>query len=923
MADGTFATWAGIPCFTAKFIRARGWESDTSEVEIPARIGAGKPLGMSTPQAGTIARRPKGDGPAGGGSSSARPSFSGPAPSADAIPHEGFLILTEVVNGQEWTVTIGPLFVARAEAVRTPDGSDTARIRLYLVDERYFWPRGFMRRWSYNRRRGDGTIAQDSVKPGGAPWARAEIAAETTLSLFRSPALVAMPAEWQGDTRAVEFLPCSPAVTALSVLVTEAGLEAPCLRLDNTIALHKAGEGRVGYARGGRGANKEDFPPQVRAYKDGAGQGVVTENGYPEDYVVVAGGVRIASTALDSWVPILILNGRDVVFLTEERMRFLTDGRYGLDWLHRFILQPNAYQSVVGLSTELLDVFRTQPYRLFLMPGALVETKVQKDPAAGKADFGVVYEPGPNAHLLPLLDRAETAAGRRLPVLIEASRYTTVHQALRGTEAQIRMAGILRAISLLRSQAPKRKDRVGAAPPGTISGTARPDDQGAFGLNPITVADVFKGNDLRAGGRGVSIEELQRNLDRVREIDSYRDTPAGDVFADELEKLTAQQLQAEEDLGADAGRTEMFEIAQEILAVEKRLKELTDLGGPDALKKRLDAQGVRDALLNSLSEKLEKIERDRAATKERERIGGDSGDKPLSMVILKNLRRAEVKGRVYSAEQGIVEIDELAVHAEIDPTAFKAGDSFPAVPSSPAHARGVPCPVRVTFGAVVRPRTDRPWGTSAPRRPVTGEPAPIERLPGETLGAFQARRRRELEAQVDAVTPQPGETPAEFLARRGRDCPPEPDVIPEALSDDESYYVAAFRRTGRGAGARVPLDAVPRDQAVVLSQPEFVELVPIEENGNRGDLDEQAEALALARFLVADQVQTTRTTLARAWPVQCDGLVSSVEIAMRFKEGAPCGFETIVTSGGLAPAAKIRPRPRTGNGGGARREGLT
>lgn len=905
---GTFATWGGAPCFAVRFTRSRGWQSDVSEVELPVRK-----LDVSFPKDG-IGKRPAPEtislgriqgGVGFAGSSSVAPVSFGEAPALDGIAHEGYLALAESVDSETWSVVLGPLFVARAEAVKTPDASPISRIRLYLVDERYFWPRGFMRRWSFNRRRGDGTIASDSVKADLSPFNRAEIATEAARALSRSPELVASPPEWLTDTRACEFEPFSPAVTALSALVSEAGLEEPCLRLDNTIALHKAGEGRIGFARGGKGPNAEDFPLPLRLYKDGAGQGVVSENGYPEPYVVVAGGVRIASVALDSWEPVLVLNGRDVVNLTEERMRFLTDGRYGLEWLHRFILQPNAYQSVVGLSNELLDVFRTQPYRLFRCPGAVVETKVQK---SGPTDFGVVYEPGPNAHLLPLLDRAETNAGRRLPVLIEASRHTTVHQALRGTEAQIRMANVLRAIFSLRSNPPRRQPTV----------------KTPLSTRPLTVDDVFAGSEIRATGRGVSLDELQRFLDRAREVDSYRGAPGGEVFANELDKLTQQQIQAEEDLGADPGRAEMYEIAREILAVEKKLKESTDFTDAldsDDIRKLFNERGVREALLSSLSEKLARIERERTAKKDRERLSGASPDEPVSMVILKNLRRAEVKGRVYSAEQGIVETDEIAVHVEIDPTAFKAGDPFPAVPSSPAHARAVPCPVRVTFGAVVRPRTDRPWQEKP--RPRTGDPAPVGRLPGETLQQFQDRRRRELEAQGAAVTPRPGESPADFLARRGRDCPAEPDVIPEALTDAESYYVAAYRRTGRGTGVRVDFATVPADQAVRLLEPDFVELVPIEGNGNRMDLDEQAERLALTRFLAAEQVKTSRTTVARPWPVQCDGLVSSVEIVMRSKDGAPCGFETIVTSGGKAEAAKIRPRPRTGNGGGARREGLS
>lgn len=254
------------------------------------------------------------------------------------------------------------------------------------------------------------------------------------------------------------------------------------------------------------------------------------------------------------------------------------------------------------------------------------------------------------------------------------------------------------------------------------------------------------------------------------------------------------------------------------------------------------------------------------------------------MVVIKNVDRREDTGaHIYDAQLGIVQTSERAVHVELDLDAFGKLDSIPERPTNFSHAKAVPCPVRVTFGAVVRPRTDRPPSN----RPRTG----------------------------DHLTTTPADPEAH--------CQPEPNAVPEAVTDEESHYIAAYRRTGRGQGVRVPLEQVPRDQAVRLYDPEMVELVPLEGTGNRPALDEQAERMALTRFLAAEQVITTRTTLARPWPVNCDGLVSNVEIRMRFKDGAPCGFETTVTAGGQAPFARIRPRPRTGTGDGAKREGMS
>ncbi|MCO5167621.1 MAG: hypothetical protein M9894_14835 [Planctomycetes bacterium] len=867
---GTVATFAGIPCFDVQFARSRGWAADVTTVDVPA----GPALALEQPGSLKV-RRPHASMTRGGGAGAG---LLGPAPVPAHIPHEGYLHLAERVGGEVWSVDIGPLFVVRCEAVKSPDGSQVVRYRLSLVDERYFWPRGILPRWSFNRRRGDGTIAADSLRPDGKPHSRIEVAALAAASLFRRPRIAHAPVEWESDRRAVEFEPFSPAVVALSQLATEDGLEEPCLRLDNTIAFHHAGDGRIGYAQDGRGPNAIDFPATVKLYKDGTGQGAVAENGFPEEFGIVVGGVRVASVAIDEWEPVLVLPraltglGYEVVRpINEATIRRLTGNRYGLDWLHRFILQPNAYQAVVGVDPAITHLLAEQAYTLFRLPGAVVEV----DPTADLTD------PGPNAHLLPLLPRAETIAGRRLPVRVEAPGFRTVHHAMRGgaTEGQVRLAEILKGIEQLKRNAPARPLR------GSITlGPPR---------RPLSIGDVFKKDGLLAYSRGVSQGSMQEMLDRVRYIESYRGAPGGDAFADGLSRLTREQLDAEVAIGGDPGRVTMFDIAHKVIEFERRLEQARWVHHvrPDAYQQMLDENpDLRQMIVREIEPLLRKIEADRRAERDRTRVGGAPADKPAGMVVIENVDRAEgAGGRVYDASLGIVQTSERAVHVELDPEAFGKLDSIPERPTNFSHARAVPCPVRVTFGAVVRPRTDRPPSN----RPRTGD-------------------------HLAASPPDPE-----------AHCQPEGDRIPTALTDKESIYTAAFRRTGRGQGVRVQVDELfgngpgaANDQAVRLFDPDMVELVPLEGAGNRAALDEQAERMALTRFLAPEQVTTTRTTLARPWPVQCDGLVSNVEIRMRFKDGAPCGFETTVTAGGQAPFARIRPRPRTGTGDGARREGM-
>ena len=186
----------------------------------------------------------------------------------------------------------------------------------------------------------------------------------------------------------------------------------------------------------------------------------------------------------------------------------------------------------------------------------------------------------------------------------------------------------------------------------------------------------------------------------------------------------------------------------------------------------------------------------------------------------------------------------------------------------------VPKSPLVSFGAVLRPKVDRGLA-----RPVTGGP--------QERGA---------------------------------------SVIPAALTDQESYYTASFRRAAPGQAAPVALSDVPPGEGVAVSRPDLVELVPLEGAGNRGALDETAQTIAEALFKRPERVEAAKYSVARPWPVNCDGVVSGVEIALR-PNGK--GFVTTIHTGAasevLDPLGRgTRPRvPRGQPSDAAAREGLS
>lgn len=172
-------------------------------------------------------------------------------------------------------------------------------------------------RWSYNRKRADGTSAQDARKPDGSAWTRKEILADLAAALHGAPEVSRAPAEFEGAQGGAELVPGSAALEGLAELVRRWGLTEPCLDLDGRLSFWRMGEGEVGTAPNGAGANSDPIPPELLLDKAGTGYGHRIEFGHPPEHVLVFGGPRVATVAIDGWTPVLHVDNQFLP-LTEE-----------------------------------------------------------------------------------------------------------------------------------------------------------------------------------------------------------------------------------------------------------------------------------------------------------------------------------------------------------------------------------------------------------------------------------------------------------------------------------------------------------------------------------------------------------------------------------------------------------------------------
>lgn len=877
MAGITYQGWA---VQSVRYTRTRGWASDATVLVMPvlSMPGLAAPGSLSADLAsasGAGQSTTRGDDADGG--------------AVRALPEPGLLRpvgdLTIAVEdrqaGAERVVVVRGLLVVSIEAQRTADGDEPTRMLVVtLADARHLWSRGHVARWSFNRVRADGAAAGDALKPDGKPWTRHEIAAEIASALPGAPRIVT-PASWQAVAGPVEFPPfCSPAV-ALAKLAEDGGLLDPCLRLDGTIELARPGSGRVGYtsSSGGDRANDQPLPDGITLWRGGSGKRAHREVSYPPDWVIVRGRERVATVALDDWEPVLVLEGaggtaRRVLPLVEETVRELTEGRYGLRWLQSLVMLPEVYGVPQGVRPEVARLLRAQAWRMFRLPGAVVQVPAQ--------DGGTVDAPGPNAHLLPLLPRAETVGGRRLPVTVETSRFEVVHSTVDGiTNDQARQVADLRTeVERLRSALRDEAIQRGQQDPFAAQRPSFTGALGAEGLRQVR-ADALLGSSLGTTTRaGLSGEEVQAALDLARA--EKRAEAVSPELARALADTRASQRKLADEANGTGKNEALYQIGKRLLDFEDKLRERAGSGFTGALLSPLDeleqlakdreARSFRFELERELEKILNGLQREEEQTRERRAAGlpaSKASERTITRVRNVSREATQLGGElifepgvdggasVYSEELGIVRTSRLAGHvAEQN------------VPSADA-THFVPRPVRVKFGAVRRPQ------------------AP---------GSFSGTRTRGSGAGplVDALT--------------------------------WSHW--AYRRQGKQP-RKVPVEAVPPGEAVVVPRDDFPqELLPLEGEGNGAQLELEAEATARAIFEAPAGTEGDDVVIAHAWPVDVDGLVGSVEIATRDSPAPGTGVTTTVRVGvqSVAPdpgRTRVRPPAPRDVRDGARREGLS
>lgn len=871
MSDSTYGTFQGFPVRALIYRRARGYTPGGAEILLAAKDFPGA-FAFEPPAPGALAK-PAADVEQVSSSSQVGDGPRGPAPLARGLSYEGWLVMSEVVDGKTFAHPPVRLFVERVESVRLSDEGGTAMLRVLAWDERFHWEHGWVKRWSFNRRRADGTVSLDSTNPDASLVSRRQIAEQVVGSMFRKPQLTAAPAEWDRDTSAVDFGPNPAAVTCLARLVRESDLEEPCLRLDGSVALHRAGEGFVGWAEGGKGPNAKPFPPGLLLWKEGTGQGTALELGYPEDFVLVAGGPRVATVAIDDCEPVVVIE--DVVFvLNDKNVSYLTSSGGKVPgaardtaWLRKFVFSPAEWAGDPLVPEPILEVFRTQAYRLWRVPGVEVERAAE----VGTPGQSVVREPGPNAHLMPMLARAELVASKRLPITVECYRFAVRRKKLEGSGATARQQAAIAELQTLRGLIAARAAQTNENNPfNPRPGGASAQLGRGFGImfSPW-VLQVPAGSTLNFPAvrgmdkAGVSVSDLEDFVKTVRTIKRV-EASTGGRFAKLYEDALAARYAAEDEASGVDVNTTLFKLAKDFVALEEKANEdgSTFDNTADAFRKLgLDLQWSQLVV-----DAMNKI---RLQREEQTRVGGSEGKNSTHTFFVNVGRTVDTGARVYDEDRGIVETSGLAGHLK-DPNVHDLGHP---------DAELIPCPVRITFGAHVRPQVDRPPGGRPPTPPRVQTGVPDDELPTVEAG----------------------------------DCPGGQTYIPPALSDEQSYFVAAFGRSPDGKA--VPLDpsGVPQDQVLVVQRPDLAELVPLEGTGNAGELNRQAAEVAAELFRRPTRVRAATATIAHAWPVQCDGLVQEVTIQMRQKDGIPCGYETVLQVGG-------EPRGQQGGGGPTRED---
>lgn len=877
---GSAALWQGFGLRRVELNLARGYQASLSVVELFIR-GWGPGKQVLTPA-------PDDDPPplAPGDAELVLVAAQGPvereAPTWDQVPWSGWLTLAEIEDGTVWgPLAYGPLFVVQVEEVERSDDANPAAawsvLRLTLADARWRWGDGVLRRWSFNRASAAGELVPDALVPqgrprAGTPWQADEVLAEVAGFLRGAPQVLRSPARLAVGAGPVTLPPLAPALAALGELGRRHHLEEPCLTWDGRVEFYDPGEAAP-FGDPQAGQLLARLPADLREWVDGRGTAHHVELGWPADYVVVVGGERIATAAVDSWDPVLQDSTGAYAVLNEETLRGLTRGApppgtypTWMDWLRVWILGPRSHKGIPGLPVALAELLDQQAWRLFAPPGVV------------RADG----RPSRLTHLLPLAPRAEiNEDGRRRPVTVLSFSFGPIHVELRGENESARELRDARAALAQVARAANETLALRGGARNLLEGFARglPEDLEALGVREQRLPDETVRSlltELLAGG-GLAFEEVAQQLERARRAEQLGrlDPTLRSSYEESLRNLYRLE-------GGD--RDLLFDAAKLIADVERQLREdagaLDVFVGADALlAERVNLQALIRGRVRQLEQELQRRRAEREAAT---RTGASPAKVASTHLIHENRARdVDAGASVWDAELGVVRTSRLAGHLQ-DPA---VGDQ--------AATRFVPKPVRVLWGVQVRPRRDLLPGQLA--RPVT-QSAP------DTEPDVLPTGRTDEDSWFTAVYRRgPSGSPEALPEFR----PPSP-YGPPAPAANEARRAQVFSR------------------AAVVEAPELVELIPLPpERGNELALDRGAFERAAGRLGRRPLIREDRATFARPHRVRLDGVVAQVSIRSA-ENGA--GFQTEVVTGSSEAAldpyrTRVRPAARGGDRDARNREG--
>lgn len=866
--------------------------------------------------------------------------FVGDLVFAESVPADP----TDPGGVTKWTLTVPNLFVVSVDKQRPRE--PTGKVSVSLTDIRAFWDAGAILVYAWNQVDKDGNAIPDTVKEDGELYTLREIVEEIVKYLPGAQGVEAVPESWDELTPELKFPALYRARDALVEIVSQFQVRF-ALHFDNSVGFYTPGEGPVGETLTGPdigGGNELPFSARDVQDAGGSGEQAGRELRYPFDHVIVVGGERIASVAIDCWRPVLMIEDevmpieagvaellhpptdlanklveREAQFqairearqagrapaqevldglqtLTDEvralRRQALLDGTLkatdeDMLFVRRLVLRPDMLRSSPELTPYAREVLEKDAYKLWQLPGIK----------------------GYNKHLPPILKRAETSDGIDLPVQVETFRWTMLE-----TKLSVSAFG----------------DRI--LPEGQLLSEQRR----AVARLQEQVADIRRAFELKisAGlgfGGEVSVdEEVQAELQgntfgfasvaQIQDVSIAIDRIVRDVHGD----FGAGLAEVIREVQADAGLTAAHTAAGLVRLSETQRAASNGLAllWPALRARAAQDQGTTfDQDANAYEARLLQLSEARAGLDDLTEPETDAFDIQLAQKLIEigEAKRADLStvGLIAQAVQILRQRITAILDFQAEQSGTRTGreETFPLVRHPVNLDREVDPTARLVDADLGLIRTVEPAGHL--------DRTAVLSLDGRTLvpRAVRVTFGTHVSPKRSGARPRPtGPDPLCGPDDQGRFTLKPQNIIPQALLDaearddlNERVYYQAFQRKVSGYRnvfaddgvtvlAQIPivealpikLSQVPEGGALPIQRSDLIERIRLNNDTNRSQLDDTARALAAAAFARATGYTGQRLLFLRPRRVNPNGLISGVEVSTR---AGAVGIQTLVVLG--------------------------